>query len=103
MSDWDDLSELLDGCCELFVGIDMDTGAPDVVWVLPDGRMLTLTRCHLPLPGRSVSGEVITTFGLTRFRRFSPAAAQDAWHYAVRLANQSEGEAPGHRSSKPTT
>ena len=85
-----ELSELINGYCELFVGTEIDTGAPAVVWVLPDGRMLTFKRVHCRSQGRTAPGEVMTAFGLTQFRRFSPATASDAWHYAVELATQRE-------------
>ncbi|TNC49619.1 hypothetical protein FHG66_10955 [Rubellimicrobium rubrum] len=85
-----DLFDQLSGYCAVFVGTDTDTGALTVVWVLPDGRMLTMNRTHCLAPGRTAPGEAITTFGLTQFRRFSPRTAQDAWHYALRLARQIE-------------
>ena len=93
----EELSKLVDGYCQVFVGTEIDTGVPAVIWVLPDGRMLTRTRHHIIPPGRTAPGEVITAFAVTQFRRFSRTSAQDAWHYAVRLARLGADDITGRR------
>ncbi len=77
-------------CQTVIVGIRICTATVERIWILADGGMLFRGLIHYPRSGRTAVGEVMTTFGVFRFRKFSVAEARQASVYAARLVLELE-------------
>jgi hypothetical protein len=85
----------------VFVGIRRETLTVEQIWLRMDGGLAARGFVHYPLPGRTVAGEVMTVFGLTEFRRFSPSEFAGIRNYTHTLERDLRGDAPHVLSPGP--
>ena len=88
-------------CLAVFVGVRRETLTVEQIRLRNDGSLLARGFIHYPLPGRTAAGEALTVFGLTEFRRFSPADARGIRAYTHRLLRELRNEAPQVLSPGP--
>ena len=85
----------------VYVGIRTETLTVEQIWLRPDGGLSARGYTHYPMPGRTPSGEAITVFGLTKFRRFLPTDAQSIQAYTHTLERELRSDMPEVLSPGP--
>ena len=85
----------------VYVGIRTETMTVEQIWLREDRGLLARGYVHYPVPGRTPSGEAITVFGLTRFRRFVPSDVRAIRAYTHLLERELRSDMPKVLSPGP--
>ena len=85
----------------VYVGIRRETLTVEQIWLQDDGGLSARGYVHYLAPGRTASGEAITVFGLTQFRRFPPSDVQGIRDYTHRLERELRSDVPRVLSPGP--